>query len=224
LEDILKVLFISNGFPPHRWAGTETYTASIAEELQERGHQVQVLCTQDWQSGQHYWNGYMDEVYDGVPVCRLNLNWTKAPDPFRYLYDNPVVADFLAGYLELVRPDLVHVTSCENLSASVLHVVKDAGLPLVLSLTDFWFLCPRINLLHADGTNCDGRTTAWECLRCKLLDQKAYRWPSRVLPEETVSSLLTYASKHPILTRQRGLRGMAGELAGLSYHCFTLCA
>jgi glycosyltransferase involved in cell wall biosynthesis len=209
----LKVLFITNGFPPHRWAGTETYTANIAKELQNRGHLVQVLCAGRWRDGASYWNGHADDSYQGVPVRRLNLNWRKAPDPFRYLHDNPVVGDYLVGYLKQVGPDLVHVTSCETLSASVLRVVKDAGLPLVLSLTDFWFLCPRIKLLRSDGENCNGLTTAWECLRCKLHDSKAYRWPSRILPENAVSFLLTSISRYPLLTRQRGLRGMAGDMA-----------
>ena len=209
----MKLLFITNGYPPHRWAGTETYTASIAEELQERGHRVQALCTGDMQSGPHYWNGYVDEVHNGVSVRRLNLNWKKAPDPFRYLHDNPVVGDYLVSYLKQVEPDLVHVTSCETLSASVLRVVKEAKLPLVLSLTDFWFLCPRINLLRSDGGNCDGLTTAWDCLRCQLRNAKIYRWPSWILPDKAVASLLTSVSRYPLLTRQRGLRGMAGDMA-----------
>jgi glycosyltransferase involved in cell wall biosynthesis len=208
----MRILFITNGFPPHRWAGTETYTAGIAEELQARGYRVQVLCTDEWQTGSRYWNGYVDEVYHGVPVRRVNLNWTKAPDPSLYLYNNPLAADYLASYLEEIQPDLVHVTSCENLSASVLRVVKEAGLPLVLSLTDFWFLCPRMNLLRSDGANCDGQTTPWDCLKCQLYNEKAYRWTSRILPEKRVARLLETLSQYPQLTRQRGLRGMAGDM------------
>lgn len=208
----MKILLISNGYPSDRWAGTETYTAGIAEELRQRGHQVQVLCAGEWQTGDRYWNGYSDEVRHGVQVRRLNLNWMKSPDPFSYLYCNPVVGDYLAAYLKQERPDLVHVTSCETLSASVLKVVKDAGLPLVLSLTDFWFLCPRINLLRSDGINCSGLTTLWDCLRCQLLHSKAYRWTRRVLSDENTSRLLMNISRHAFLTRQRGLRGMAGEM------------
>jgi glycosyltransferase involved in cell wall biosynthesis len=208
----LKILFVSNGYPPRQWAGTETYTAGIAQELQKRGHQVQVLCGGDWDNGPSYWNGCTDEEYQGVSVRRLHLNWMKAPDPFRYLYDNRRVADYTAGYLAKIQPDLVHVTSCERLSASVLRAVKRAGLPLVLSLTDFWFLCPQITLLRSDGENCDGLTTAWDCLRCKLYHTKAYRWPSLFLSEQSVSRLLTAVSKHPTLTRQRGLRGYAGDM------------
>ncbi|MCC6165927.1 MAG: glycosyltransferase family 4 protein [Caldilineaceae bacterium] len=210
----MKVLLISNGYPPEQWAGTETYTAGIARALHARGNQVQVLCGGGWQEGAHYWNGYSDHLEQGIPCRRLHVNWMKAPDPFLYLYDNPVVADFLSGYLGEVRPDIVHVTSCERLSASVVHAVKDAGLPLALSLTDFWFLCPRINLLRSDGENCDGQTTAWDCLRCQMLHTKAYRWSRHLLPDEQVAGLLMEISRHSQLTRRRGLRGMAGDMAG----------
>lgn len=208
----MKIVLIANGYPPHRWAGTETYTAGIANELRQRGYQVQVLCAGEWEEGEQYWNGFSDEVCQGVQVRRLNLNWMKSPDPFGYLYNNPVVGDYLASFLKQEQPDLVHVTSCETLSASVLKSAKEAGLPLVLSLTDFWFLCPRINLLRSDGANCSGLTTAWDCLRCQLLDSKAYRWPRRFLSEKGTSGLLMNASRHSLLTRQRGLRGLAGNM------------
>ena len=205
----MRILLITNGYPPHRWAGTETYTAGIAEELAARGHQIHVLCAGDWEKGEHYWNGYQDEERNGVFIRRLNLNWLKSPDPSRYLYDNPVVENYLTNYLEEIRPAVVHVTSCETLSASVLQVVKDANLPLVLSLTDFWFLCPRITLLRSDGENCDGITTAWDCLQCMLANSKAFQWPRKILSEENTSRVLMEISKYPVFTRQRGLRGMA---------------
>jgi glycosyltransferase involved in cell wall biosynthesis len=208
----MRILLISNGYPPNRWAGTETYTAGIAEGLKAHGHQVQVLCTGEWQTGSKYFNGYSDETYHEIPVRRLNLNWTKASDPFGYLYNNPIIADYLEKYLDLIQPDIVHVTSCETVSASVLKVAKTAKLPTVLSLTDFWFLCPRINLLRSDSNNCDGLTTAWECLRCQLLNSKAYRWPKFFLPEAKVSDILSLISKSPYLTRRRGLRGLAGDM------------
>jgi glycosyltransferase involved in cell wall biosynthesis len=209
----LKTLLISNGYPPNRWAGTETYTAGIGEELVHRGHQVQVLCSGEWENGPYYWNGYEDETQGGVSVRRLNLNWKKSPDPFSYLYNNPEVANFLRSYIKQLQPDIVHVTSCETLSASVLQVSKESSLPLVLSLTDFWFLCPQINLLKNDGTNCNGLTTEWDCLKCKIFNSKAYQWPKHFLPEQDLSRLLISISKYPLLTRQRGLRGMAGDMA-----------
>ena len=208
----MKILFVSNGFPPHRWAGTETYSAAMANELSRQNHTVHILCVGRWNEGQEYWQGFEDSISDGVQVRRIHLNWMKAPSPFRYLYDNHVVGNHVAVLLEQLQPDVVHVTSCETVSASVLYEVRKAGIPSVISLTDFWFLCPRITLLHSDGSNCSGRTTGWECLRCQLFNAKAYRWPRRVLPERLVSVALLMVSRFPPVNRQRGLRGMAGNM------------
>ena len=208
----MKVLYITNGFPPQRWAGTETYTANIAKEVRSRGLTAQVLCCGVWGKGPKYWNGYEDDSYNNVPVRRVNLNWKKLPDPATYLFNNPIVHDFLELYLDNIKPDLVHVTSCETLSASVLKVVKQKQIPLVLSITDFWFLCPRINLLRSDGENCDGNKTSWQCQKCLADNTKVYRWPRYIFSEKGAEILLTVSSRVPFVARQRGFRGYIRDM------------
>ncbi|MEZ5317450.1 MAG: glycosyltransferase family 4 protein [Vicinamibacterales bacterium] len=208
----MNVLFVSNGFPPDRWAGTERYTASLAAALRARGADVRVLCGGHWDTGPRAFNGAEDSAHEGTPVRRLHLNWTEAPDPFRWLYDNPETAGEVERTIDAFRPDVVHVTSCETLSASVLRAVKARAVPLVLSLTDFWFLCPRQTLLRTDGGLCDGRTTPADCLGCLARGSRAYRWPRRVLPEAATGRLLQSVSRRPWLTRRRGLRGLVGDV------------
>ena len=208
----MKILLLSNGFPPHAWGGTESYTAGLAVELKARGHQVQVICGGTWHRGEAAFNGVEDSFYKGVPVRRLHLNWMRAPDPCKYLYDNPEVSAYLREYLRESPPDLVHVTSCEKLSAGVLREIKQTGIPLVLSLTDFWFLCPRINLLRSDGQNCSGRTSPSECLECQMRGSKAYRLSQSLLPGTAAEELWRRMVRFPQLTRHRGLRGIAGDM------------
>ncbi len=42
---------------------------------------------------------------------------------FRYLYDNPEVEAYISAYLTQFNPDIVHITSCYTLSASVITAV-----------------------------------------------------------------------------------------------------
>src|SRR5262249_25444034 len=149
------------------------------------------------------------QVSAGVTVIRLDLNWTRGPDPNRRLFDNPQTEAQLDELLVQIRPDVVHLTSCYTLSASVIRAVQARGCPLLITLTDFWFFCPQVTLLRSDGSLCDGQTTAWECLRCLLGNTRAYQLPAHLLPEPVVAAALTLASQTPFISRQPGLRGMA---------------
>ena len=106
----------------------------------------------------------------------------------------------------------MHITSCLTLSASVIQSIKDKNIPVVLTLTDFWFICPRVNLLKGDGSLCDGQTTPWDCLKCKLWDAGIYHGLSSIFSESINEKMLTWASQHSNINRVRGLRGMALDM------------
>lgn len=207
----MKILIITHFFPPGHTGGTETLTAALARALLKQGHVVQVLCAEDWDSAPGAAIVASDDSFQGVPVRRLHFNWKRAPDVFRYTYNNPAVEAWLDAYLAQDRPDVVHITSCYSLSASVVTAAKRAGLPVVLTATDFWFLCNRNTLLQSDGQLCSGPESAWKCARCNLQDSKFYRWPGAVLPEKILAPALLRAGKAPLITRQPGVRGMHGD-------------
>ena len=92
-----KILLITHFLPPSHTAGTEQYTLGLGKSLQAKGHEVTILCAEDWNTGEKYWNGVTQEVYDGVPVYRVHLNWTKAADSNRILYDSLPVEKWLDG-------------------------------------------------------------------------------------------------------------------------------
>jgi len=209
----MNILFICNGYPPEHTAGTENYTAGIASALAATGHDVTVVCAGDWDRGLGPFNGLRREVREGVSVVRLDLNWSRGSDPNGRLFDNPLTEAQVRVLLGQIRPDIVHLTSCYTLSASVIRAVQAFACPLVITLTDFWFFCPRVTLLRSDGRLCDGQTTAWECLRCMLGQARAYQLPMRVLPEPVVAAGLTLASRLPLLSRRAGLRGLALDMA-----------
>jgi glycosyltransferase involved in cell wall biosynthesis len=55
----------------------------------------------------------------------------------------------------------------QNVSAGVIAVANKAGVPVVLSTTDFWFVCPIVQLKRPDGQVCRGPGEgAKNCLTC----------------------------------------------------------
>jgi len=207
----MRITLVTHFFPPGHLGGTEVLTMSLAKSLQAAGHTVQVICAEDWETAPGHTIDAVDDVFQEIRVRRLRFNWMKAPDVFTYLYNNPEVERYLTAFLRHFRPDVVHITSCYSLSASVISAASALGLPIVLTATDFWFLCARNTLLQPDGSLCSGPTDAWKCTRCMTSHAKIYRWPSKILPEPTVAALMRTIGHYPLLTRQPGLRGMVGD-------------
>jgi glycosyltransferase involved in cell wall biosynthesis len=203
----MKVLLISHFFPPLSIGGAEKIAQVYAINLQERGYQVQVLCVGEWITGQQHWNGYIDEIYQGIPVRRVNLNWVKAENPNRSLYDNLLIEDNFTVWLEEWQPDVVHVVSLMTLSASVVRVAKRLNIPVVFTMVDFWLVCPKVNLVRGDESLCDGKVTSSECLECMMWDSRIYKTFRRFCSEETTLAALQYISQIPKINRVRGFRG-----------------
>jgi glycosyltransferase involved in cell wall biosynthesis len=208
----MRILLVTSFFPPAHTAGTEMRTFAYARSLQKLGYEVQVICAGDWDKGNKYWNGHSDEIYQGVPVRRLHLNWTRAADPNRFLYSNPVVEEYVGEFLAQWKPQIMHVTSCVTMSAGVIQAAHDHHIPVVLTLTDFWFICPRINLLKSDGTLCNGQTTALECLNCTLRGTKVLQVLNSILPQKAAAQALMQVSRTPSLAGLPGLQGMAFDM------------
>jgi len=205
----VRIVFVTLFYPPERNAGTENYTHGLATELASRGHDVHVVCATDWETGAEYWNGVSEERSDGVQIHRLRLNWTRAQDPNRVLYDSPEVQQWMERLLRSLRPDLVHATSLITLGVGAMRAARQQGVPLVLTLMDFWFLCPRTILVRSNGDLCDGRTTPSDCRRCLLRDSRLARTLENLLPDSLERSLWSFVSTHPALSRLRGARGTA---------------
>ena len=204
-----KILLITHFLPPSHTAGTEQYTLGLGKSLQAKGHEVTILCAEDWNTGEKYWNGVTQEVYDGVPVYRVHLNWTKAADSNRILYDSLPVEKWLDELLSTVKFDIVHVISTYSLGVGVLRSVKRANIPLVLTLMDFWFLCPSLQLLRSDGNLCDGKTTPWQCQSCLMSRSRIFqKLHSISLPDSVNSQVWGTLSRIKQVTNQRGFRGL----------------
>jgi glycosyltransferase involved in cell wall biosynthesis len=165
----LRVLLTSHQFPPKHSYGTEKLTFECGRELLSRGHEVYVL-TSEAVSSYLPQNQYWDYAYHGLKVRLFGLSLGETPDPLRYEFDNPQMAENMREYLREVRPDIVHVWHAGRLSGSIIAAAKELGVPVVFTATDFWSVCRVVHLRRADtGKLCEGPNRAGtNCLRCYI--------------------------------------------------------
>jgi glycosyltransferase involved in cell wall biosynthesis len=162
----MRILFAAHQFFPEHYAGVEIVTLGLARELRARGHETYVLAPKRSILGNNIEPGEIEDYeFDGVPVRRVGRPKEGLSRPYRLDYENEVMAQRTREYMREVRPELVHAEHFQGLSASVIPVFKEFDVPLVYTATDFWTICPVIDLYRHDGVMCEGPELT-HCVRC----------------------------------------------------------
>jgi len=163
----VRILFVVHQYLPRWQAGTEIYTHSLAKELAQR-HQVMVYCHEPALDGGG--TPVLLDTYDGVSVRRLAA-WLgpDRPSPwraFRLGFANERIEKDYERALSDFSPDIVHVQHLKELSAGLLGRTSRRGVPLVMTLHDYWALCGNAQYLRPDGTICRRTHFRLECGSC----------------------------------------------------------
>lgn len=156
----MKILQVIHGFPPHYMAGSEVYTYNLCKEL-AKNHRVWVFSRVE--------NPYAPlhstatEGFDGLEVTRMN----KSPKDytFRGKYVDEEADGVFEQYLADIDPDVAHIGHLSHLSTNLVKILNQRGVPIVLTLHDFWMMCLRGQLLTRDLEVCKAPTTEG-CMRC----------------------------------------------------------
>lgn len=181
----MRVILAVPHFPPRHVAGAELRAYRLARWLLAQGHEVQVICIGDvWEGDEAAGLTVSEEIYDGIAVQRLGCSIAAWQGPLQGAYDNPLLLQHLGQAIASFRPDLVHLISGYLMGSAPLRAAREAGVPAVVTLTDFWFLCPTLSLLRGDGRLCWGPEPA-ECTRCWLNRRRPFQWLESHAPAVT---------------------------------------
>ncbi|MCA0456398.1 MAG: glycosyltransferase [Chloroflexi bacterium] len=176
----MRILIGAHGYPPTHSAGAERRAERMAHWLAVQGHEVEVFAIESLSEP----GVRLDSsVQDGVLVHRLSYDIEASDNPFRNLYDSPIVGNALRQVLQQTQFDLMHLVSGYLLGGQAIHTVHEAGIPVVLTLTEYWFLCARLNLIQATEALCNGPESAEKCTRCLMESKRRYRLPAQHVPQ-----------------------------------------
>lgn len=165
----MRVVLTVHQFLPDYSFGTEIITLSVARELRRRGHDVHVVTGFPTRKPQTDGERFDRYTVEGIPVERFH-HCEGMPERGQNCvareYDNRAFYEFFRAFLGRHRPDLVHFFHLSRLSASAVDAGLEAGVPLVLTATDFWALCPYAQLRQWDDSPCPGpRPDGANCVR-----------------------------------------------------------
>ena len=158
----MRILEAIHDFLPDHCAGSEIYTYHLSKALQRRGHEVQLLFTEKRQERPQF--EVTEGTYEDLPFHEIVYN--RLFHDIADLYHDPRMEEPIGAVLDRVRPDVLHVQSLVYLGLSLIQAAAARGIPVVMTLHEYFVSCPRGGLLlDLDGQLCDPIVSE-TCARC----------------------------------------------------------
>jgi glycosyltransferase involved in cell wall biosynthesis len=175
----MRIAMVNWGWPPRQTGGPIGYAADLCQDLVKSGHQVYMFYGGDTNFKRKcYLEYYEEEEVNLASLVNSPNRYSNFGLPLNEC-KQPVVEHFFEEFLNKVKPDLVHFHSLIGLSASLMEIAKKKGTRTVVSLHNYWFLCPRGDfLIPPDYRLCEGANGGLDCAIC--LPKAVKGWKRRI--------------------------------------------
>ena len=178
----MRVLVVTHRFAP-ALGGVETWAQELAEGLASLGHQIVILTRTDGANGPSA-APHADRPYSAHDERRgdLRIRWVAQQHSdeqhFTQSWNNPTMRTIAAEALRDFTPDVVHIAHNDGWGVGPFRAADEAGLPVVVTLHDYKWICARGQMIRPGGDRC---TSVKEelCVRC--IDRQLTPVPARGL-------------------------------------------
>lgn len=153
----MKILIVNSLYPPHVIGGAEISTQKLVDELASRGEKVSVLTT-----------GETDTIVEknGVKIYYRRFHNIMPFWDFKHArifervlwkgldYISLQNKEVIEEVIKIVDPDVIHLNTIYGITPYIWKVAKSNHLPIVQTLRDYNFMCPKSNLMTKGNTTC----------------------------------------------------------------------
>ncbi|MEE8170507.1 MAG: glycosyltransferase [Phycisphaerae bacterium] len=161
----MRILLVSCAVAPLHQGGVARVVSQLGRGLAAGGHRVAVFTAVH--DGRRPNGDIVQRTIDGVRVTAVSLPATGFLERYQASdYLNAAVHEPFRRCVESFAPEVVHVHAVQGLGAGLVDFAPEAATTL-LTMHDYWWVCPNIFLLHIDETPC--RLTGFklsDCERC----------------------------------------------------------
>lgn len=188
----LHLLVVNVHFAPHSYGGATLVAEAVARHLvHDHGMRVSAVSAVQRDDMAEY--AVVRAQVGGIDSYLLNL---PAARSYVERYRNGLVDERLAALIGRIAPDLVHLHCLQDLGAGLLSEVRRAGLPAILSLHDFWWLCERQFMIEPGGGYCGQSPVRIEgCRGCVDDFGRAARRMQYLRDQAALADVVTYPSR-----------------------------
>ncbi|WP_444931468.1 glycosyltransferase [Microbulbifer sp. SSSA002] len=150
-----RILFFTMQYGPGYTQGTERYIKNIANGLTDIGYEIIIAAGDPEKKNTH--------THNVEPAGKTTL--VKIPTKGWSTLDGASV-NYYKNLLGEIQPDIIHMVNPAHIGVNALIAARALQLPYFITVTDFWWLCPKHTLTLSNGRFCSGFRKSTECLKC----------------------------------------------------------
>ncbi len=133
-----RILTLTSWYPPHHYGGYELSCFDVMTRLSKRGHEVRVLCGDEYLAG----GTPLDPAHEALVHRDLRPHWREGSD-WRPSHRERLSIErhnhaTLDRHLAEHAPEVVSVWHMAAVSATLVRRLKEHGVPLVYVVCDNW--------------------------------------------------------------------------------------
>lgn len=146
----MRLLLMNVHFNPTTYGGATVVAEELALALQtHHGVEVFIISAVSRQDLVPY--AIQRVEVHGMPHFLINLPWGRT---VQEIESNPRVAERVSQIAQFVQPDIAHVHCVQELGAASVSALNAAGIPVILSVHDFWWVCERQFMMRPNRQYC----------------------------------------------------------------------
>ena len=160
----MKIVYLVHQFYPECYTGTEKFVLNLATMMQKAGNRVKVITYSFYEDS--FYDHRRGELlgkeffYKGIPV--LAIKHKQLPDDLHHAIGNTALAEIADDLINVEKPDIVHIGHTMRVGA-LAQALQPRGIPYLLTLTDFFLACPKVNLIPSRQPLCGGPEQGVAC-------------------------------------------------------------
>lgn len=157
----MKILYVTHQYFPYFYTGTELLTDNLSRYIRFLGDSTEVWA---YNLEEPDLNKIDRTSYKGIPVTFFSHhNNEKDKDWLLYRENKEKNKDF-KKLIKDSNPDVIHITHSARMG-DIIEAAYKLGVPYVMTLTDYWLLCPTATLIRRNGELCGGTGVDPNCLK-----------------------------------------------------------
>jgi glycosyltransferase involved in cell wall biosynthesis len=159
----MKIVYLVHQFYPEFYTGTEKFVLNLSTMMQKAGNRVKVITYSFYEDS--FYDQRRGEIlckeflYKGIPVLAIKHKQIPA---LHHAIGNTALAEIADDLINVEQADVVHIGHTMRVGA-LAQALKPLGIPYILTLTDFFLACPKVNLVSSRQPLCNGPEQGKAC-------------------------------------------------------------